>query len=144
MTLFLQHCQIYVVRLTLMVYKKGAKNWLPTILLSVVSRSEQHPGVNSSQSLLKIHSVHPHSSMNTASARKKYFILSDRSNFYMIYNLSIVLLVYTRRMLTSFFVNKMLLPRYVNWSANSWGFPLRVEIVPFYLKHIFSVLFAFT
>ena len=46
-------------------------------------------------------------------------------------------------MLTSLSVDKMLLQRYVNWSTNFRGFPLRREMAAFCFKHINSVLFAF-
>ena len=75
---------------------------------------------------------------------KSCFILSNRSEFDMINNLSIGLHAFARHMLTPLSVNEMLLPRYMNWSTNSRGLPLRVEMVPFYLKHMYSVLFAFT
>ena len=45
-------------------------------------------------------------------------------------------------MLTSLSLDEMLLPRYVNWSTNSKGMPLRVEMAPSCLKHTNSVLFG--
>ena len=33
--------------------------------------------------------------------------------------------------------------RYMNWSANLRGLPLRLEMAPFCLKHVYFVLFAF-
>ena len=75
---------------------------------------------------------------------KSRFILSDRSDFYMIGNLSMAGHAFTRHMLTSISIDKILLPEYMNGSTNFTGFLLRVEMAPFCLKHKYSVLFAFT
>ena len=73
---------------------------------------------------------------------KKSFSL-ERSDFYMINSLSIAIHDNTMYIFTSLSVDKMLLLRYVNWSTNFRGFPLRVEMVPSYLKHMNSVIFEF-
>ena len=63
--------------------------------------------------------VHPYSSINIATARKKsHFILSDRSDFYMIDNQLIAVHDFAKRILTSLSVDKTQLPRYVNLSIN--------------------------
>ena len=64
--------------------------------------------------------------------KKSVFILSDRS----------AVNAFTRCMLTSLSIDEILLPRYVNLSTNFRGLPLRVEMAPSHLKHIYSVLFA--
>ena len=93
---------------------------------------------------VSIHVVHPHSNIDTAIALKKsYFILSDRSDFHMINNLSIVVHTFARHMLTSLSVDEILLPRYVNLSSNFRGLLLKVEMAPCHLKHTNSLLFAF-
>ena len=86
---------------------------------------------------VSVHVVHLYSSRDTAIAWRKYrFILSDRSDFQRINNLSIEFHADTIRMFTSLSVDEMLLLRYVNWSTNFRGWPLRVDI--------YSVLFEFT
>ena len=47
-------------------------------------------------------------------------------------------------LLTSLLVEEILLLRYVNLSTNFIDQPLRVEMAPSCLKHMYSVLFAFT
>ena len=56
-------------------------------------------------------------------------------------NLSIVVNALARRMLTLLSVDEILLLRYVNWSTNFRGLPLRVEMVPSCLKHMNSILY---
>ena len=55
---------------------------------------------------------------------------------------SIAVPIFAWRVLISFSVNEILLPRYVYWFTNFKGLPLRAEMAPFYLKYIYSVLFA--
>ena len=79
--------------------------------------------------------MHSYSSIDTTSAWKKLrFILLDRSDFHMIDNLSIAVLS----------VDETLLPRYVNLSTNFSDPPFRVIISTPWLKHMYSVLSAFT
>ena len=54
--------------------------------------------------------------------RNSRFILSERSDFQMIINLSIVVHAFPVRMLTSLSVDEILLLRYMNWSTNLRGF----------------------
>ena len=61
----------------------------------------------------------------------------------MINNLSITVHAFARRISTSFSVDEVLLPRYVIFSSNFIGLPLRVEVTPSRLKHIYFILFAF-
>ena len=59
--------------------------------------------------------VHSYNSIDTVTAWKKYnFILSERSDFYMIDNLSIALYTFTKRILTSLLVDEILLPKHMN------------------------------
>ena len=105
---------------------------------------EQFPSSFFSICFISIHLVHPYSSMNTATAWKKsWFILLDWSDFYMIDNLPIAFHAFARHLLTSLSVDEMLVPRYENLTTNFRGLPLTVKMAPFYLKHIYSVLFAF-
>ena len=80
----------------------------------------------------------------TTVEKKPSFVLSERSDFHMIDNLSIAVHAFVWCILTSLSVNEILLPRYVNWSTSFRGFPLKVEIASSCLKHINSVLFTFT
>ena len=63
--------------------------------------------------------VHSYSSTDTDTPWKKFcFILSDRSDFYMIDNLLIAAHTFARHMLTSLSVDEILLLRYVGLSSN--------------------------
>ena len=61
----------------------------------------------------------------------------------MINNLSVAVHTFAINMLTLLSVDEILLPRYVNWSTDSRGLLLKVEMAP-YFKHMNSVVFAFT
>ena len=50
--------------------------------------------------------------------KKFHFIILERSDFHMISNLTLVVNICVWSMLTSLSVDKILLPRYMNWSAN--------------------------
>ena len=76
--------------------------------------------------------------------KKSHFILSDRSGFDMINNLSIAVHAFARRMLTSLSADEILLPRYENLSTYFISLSLRVDIVHSHLKYKYFVLFAFT
>ena len=83
--------------------------------------------------------VHPHSSMNTGTAWKKScFILTDRLNFHMINNLSVVVHTFRRDILSSISVDEILLPSYVNWSIKFRRLSLRLQVALFCLKHMYS------
>ena len=73
--------------------------------------------------------------------KKSRFILSDRSDFRNINNLSIVVHTFARCILTSLSVDEILLPRYVNLTTKFRRLPLLVEVPPSRLKYIYSVLF---
>ena len=72
------------------------------------------------------------------------FYLSDRSDFHMIDIISIAVYAFAWRILMSFSVDEMLLPKYVSLSTNFKETPFSVERYPFLLKHMYSVLSAFT
>ena len=94
---------------------------------------------------VRVHVMHPFSRINmTAGWKKLRFILLDRSYFHMINNLSIAVHASASCLLMSFSVDEMLLPRYVNLSINFKEPSFRVKMSPFLLKHMYSVLSAFT
>ena len=94
---------------------------------------------------ISVNVVHPYSSIDTTAAWKKFrFNLSDRSDFHMVDSLLISVHAFTRCILRSLSVDKMLLPRYVNESSNFREQPFRVEMSLSWLKHIYSILPAFT
>ena len=62
----------------------------------------------------------------------------------MIDNLSIAVHAFTSCILKSFSVDETLLLRYVSLSTNFREPPFSVEMYPFRLKHVYSVLSAFT
>ena len=84
-----------------------------------------------SLSYVSVHVVHPYSRTDTITF---CFILSDRSDFHMIYNLSIAFYAFARLIL-QLSVNEMLPSRYVIWSNNFRNLLRRVEMTP-RLKHI--------
>ena len=75
--------------------------------------------------------MQPYHSTDTATAwRKFHFNLSERSDFYMIVNFSIVVQAKPMRLETSFSVDEILLPQYMNWSFNFRGLPFNKHVVP--------------
>ena len=62
----------------------------------------------------------------------------------MINNPAIAVHTFTRHILTSFSVDEILVLRYMNLSTDFRHLLLKMEMVPSHLKHINSVLFAFT
>ena len=84
--------------------------------------------------------MQPFSSTDLAMAGKNsHFILSARSDFHMINNLSIAIHAFPMYILTLLSVDEILLPRYVNWSINFKDLQSSVEMASFCLKH--STLF---
>ena len=89
--------------------------------------------------------VYPYSSIDTAIAWKEsHFIWSEISDFHKIDNVSTEVHAFARHILTLLSVDEILIPRYGKWSTNFSDWPLKVEMVPYCLKDINSVLFAFT
>ena len=94
---------------------------------------------------VRVKVVHPYSCTDTdITWKKSSFILSERSDFYMVDNLMIAIHVFSMRMLTSLLVDEILLPRYVNWLINFRGLPLKMNMDPSYLKFMNIVLFVFS
>ena len=87
--------------------------------------------------------VHTYISTNTARTTKKsFFVLSKRSDFYMIDSFSIAIHNITIRVLTSISVDEISLLRYVNCSTYFRGLPLIVMMGPSSLEdEIFSFSF---
>ena len=68
---------------------------------------------------VSVYVTHPYSRIETTDARKKlHFILSDKSDFYMIDNLSKAVHAFVCRIQMWFSVDKMLFPRHVNLSTD--------------------------
>ena len=61
----------------------------------------------------------------------------------MINNLLNAVHAFANRILKSLSVDETLLPKYMNWSINFTGLPLKVEMAPSTLKHMNSVLNEF-
>ena len=74
--------------------------------------------------------------------RNPVSILSDRSDFHMIDNQSIIVLRFTRHILKSLSVNEILLPSYVNLSTNSRSLTLQSEMAPSRVKHMYSFIYV--
>ena len=147
-SLLLQQCPTCLVRLIWKVLGMGGKCpyssyffWmlLPGCLLM------QFPSSFFSVRLVSIYGVHLYSRINMTAAWKRLcFILSDKSDFPMIDDQSIAVYAFARRKLMSFSADEMLLLRYMNVSINFREPPFRVEVSSFWLKHMYSVLSAFT
>ena len=75
--------------------------------------------------------------------KKLRFVLSDKSDFHMISNLSIAITALASCMLMSFSVEETLIQRYVNLSTSFREPPFSVEMSIFRLKHVYSDLSAF-
>ena len=88
--------------------------------------------------------VHLFSSIETATVWKKFrLILSKKSDFHKMDNLLIAVNAFDMRILRLLSIDEIWLLRNVNWSTNLRELPLNVEVGPYCLKHINSVLFAF-
>ena len=94
--------------------------------------------------LVSVHVLHPYSRIDMTAAWKKYHsILSDKSDFHMYNNLLIAIHAFACHILMSFSVDETLLLSYVNFSTKFRKLPLSVEMCPFGLKPMYSVLSAF-
>ena len=78
-----------------------------------------------------------------ATWKNSCFISSDRLDFNVIDNVFIAIYAFPIRIFSSISVNEILLPRYVKWLASFIGLPFHMEISPFCLKHMDSVVFKF-
>ena len=77
----------------------------------------------------------PYHSTDTARTQKNFrFILSDKSNFHKVDNLSVAVHTLPMCILIRLSVDEILLPRYVNWSTNFRGLPFHEEMTSSRLK----------
>ena len=76
--------------------------------------------------------------------KKLRFILSVRSDFHMTDSLSIAVHAFVTHVWMSISVDETLLPRLVNLSTSFRELPFCAEILPLWLKHMYSVLCAFS
>ena len=82
---------------------------------------------------VSVYVVHSYSSIDTAKALKKFcFISSERSDFHMIDNLSIIVHAFVMRTLTSLSVDQTLLSRYVSWNLR-WLYLVHIAQYPLLL-----------
>ena len=120
-SLLLQQCPAYLVRLTCIGFVMGGKwpySWclvgccrqdLFNIALNILV---QLPSSFFFSRLVSVQVVRPYSSIDTTAGWKKLrFILSVRSDFYMIESLSIAVHAFVSRVSMSFSVDETLLPR---------------------------------
>ena len=92
-----------------------------------------------------LYQVHPFSRIDTTTTWKKLgFILSDRFDFHMINNLLIAVHAFASRLLILFSVDETLLLKYVNLFASFRELPFSLEMSPFLLKYMYSVLPSLT
>ena len=153
-SLLLQQCPACLVHLIWMVCEMRSKWTYISCFQYITSRvcSRQHAAFLCSSCLAFSLSVlltstwcnHTVDSRVDTARKKSCFILLVRSDFQMISNMYIAFHAFIRYIFTSISADEMLQPRYVNWSGNFRGLPLRVKMAPFYLKPKNSVLFAFT
>ena len=152
--LLFQQCPTYLARLIWMVLKMESR-WLYSCcfvgccfqdLFNIARRFYvQFLTIFFSIRLISNYVVHPYRRIDTTPVWKKLrFILSNKFGFHMSDNLSIVGHAFTCHILMSFSVDEMLFLRYANLSTSFREPPLSVEMFPFLLKHIYSVLSAFT
>ena len=80
----------------------------------------------------------------TSAWKKLHFILSVSSDFHMTNSRSIAVHAFACRMLTSFSFDESLLPKLVNLSTSFRELPFSEEILPLWLKHMYSLLSALT
>ena len=91
-----------------------------------------------------VHVVHPCSSIvTTATWKKLRFILSARSDFHITDSLLLAAHAFARHVFISIYVDETLLPR-LNLSTDFREVPFIVEMSLLSLKHMYSVLIAFT
>ena len=84
---------------------------------------------------VSIHMVNPYNRIDSTAVRRKIlFILSDKSDFHMIDDLSIVVHTFASHILRLFSVDETLLPGYVNLSTSFREPPFSVEMSPFYIN----------
>ena len=98
-----------------------------------------------SNRFLKVQVVLPYNITDTATAWKNFcFILSVRSDFLIVDNLSIAFSAYPMHILISLSVDEILLLRYMNRRTSFRGMSFNVEMTPSWLKYLTFVLSGFT
>ena len=98
-----------------------------------------------SNHLVSVDVVQPYRRIEAGTAWKNFrFNLSVRSDFHMVFNLSMAVQAFPMRILMSRSVDDMSLPRYVNCSTDFRGLPSSVEMSPCCPKHMYSVLSELT
>ena len=88
--------------------------------------------------------MHPYRSIAMTAAWKKRFMLSVRTDFHVTESLSIAVHAFVSRVLMLFAADETLLPRSVNLSTSFKGLPFSMEMLPLWLKHMYSVLSVLT
>ena len=89
-------------------------------LIGLVGREFANGPCSFSLYFVRVQMVRSYSSTDTAITwEKSVFILSERSDFYMIDNLSIAVHAFARCMVTSLLVDEMLPAMYENWSKST-------------------------
>ena len=87
---------------------------------------------------LRVNLVHLYGSTETVTVLKETrFILTEKSDFYIIDYLSIAIRAFVRLILKMISVDEILLPRYVNLPTNFRGLPLKVDMKSCFLKYKF-------
>ena len=146
MSLILQQCTTCLVCFALRVCEMGHKWLYRCCFVGVLFKTARSIFVQFLSSFfsmffVSVQVVHSYSSTDMATDWKKFcFILSERSDFHMIDNLSKAVHAFAMHNLTLISVDEILLPRYVNWSTNFRGFPQKILSC---LKHINSLLCVF-
>ena len=72
--------------------------------------------------------------------KKSQLILSDKSDFHMIDNLSGAFHAFSRCILTSISADEILLQRFLRWFTNLGDLPVRMMMAPFCLKHAYCFI----
>ena len=119
------------------------------LLPGFVQNSMQHPCIIPIYRFLQVFHSSPcgatYKYIDMATSWKNsYFILSERSDFYMVYNLLAAVHALPMHILTLLSVDETLLPHYMNGFTNFRCLPYNVEMTPLTLKYINSVLSEFT
>ena len=110
-SLLLQQCPACLVHRTWIVFMMGGR-WTYSWCLVACCRQNLFKSIFFSSRLVSVQVVHPNCSIDMTAAWKKLrFILSVRSDFHMIDNLSIAVHAFVSSVSMSFSVDKTLLPR---------------------------------
>ena len=153
-TPLLQQCPACLVRLTRMVCEIGGKCPYSCSLVGCCFHDlfrtarnilVQVPSSLLSRRFVRVQVVQPYSITDIITAWKNCrFSLSVRLDFHITHNLFVAAHAFPICVLSSLSVDEILLPRYVNCSTGLRGLPSSVEMSPFSLKHMNSVLSKFT